>query len=92
MTPDQAEILALQALGHVAADPELGGAFMGDNGLAPDDLRARAGDPVFLASLLDFLTQRDDWVVAFCDAFQHPYDAPMRARHALPGAEQVHWT
>lgn len=92
MTPDGAEVLALQALSHVAGDPELADAFMGGSGLSPDDLRRGAADPVFLASLLDFLTQRDDWVMAFCDAHGHPYDAPLRARHALPGSEQVHWT
>ncbi|MBU2360619.1 DUF3572 domain-containing protein [Loktanella sp. M215] len=92
MTPETAEVLALQALAHVAADDDLSGAFMGGSGLSPDDLRQGASDPVFLASVLDFLTQRDDWVMAFCDAHGLPYDAPLRARYALPGAEQVHWT
>ena len=92
MTPESAEVLALKALTHVAGDDELSGAFMGGSGLSPDDMRAGAMDPAFLASVLDFLTQRDDWVVAFCDAHDLPYDAPLRARYALPGAEQVHWT
>ena len=34
----------------------------------------------------------DAWVVAFCDAEGLAYDEPLRARYALPGAEQVHWT
>jgi hypothetical protein len=34
----------------------------------------------------------DAWVVAFCDAAGLPYEAPMRARAALPGGGQVHWT
>jgi hypothetical protein len=55
-------------------------------------MRRGATDPSFLASVLDFLTQRDDWVMAFCDARALPYDAPLQARYALPGAEQVHWT
>ncbi len=92
MTPQSAEVLALQALAHVAADDNLSGAFMGTSGLSPDDLRQGASDPVFLASVLDFLTQQDDWVVAFCDTLGLPYDAPLQARYALPGAEQVHWT
>ena len=92
MTPDAAEILALQALAHVASIDELRDGFMGGSGLSGDDLRRQAGDPVFLASVLDFLTQRDDWVVTFCDAHGHAYDAPLRARYALPGSEQVHWT
>ena len=92
MTPQQAEILALQALGYVVADPDLSAAFMGPNGLAPQDLRAGASDPAFLAALLDFLCQRDDWVMAFCDAHGHPYEAPLEARYALPGAQEMHWT
>jgi len=92
MTPENAEVLALQALGHVAADEELSGAFMGTSGLSPDDMRRGVTDPAFLASILDFLTQRDDWVMAFCDACALPYDAPLQARYALPGAEQIHWT
>ena len=92
MTPESAEVLALKALAHVAADDDLSGAFMGGSGLSADDMRAGATDPAFLAAVLDFLTQRDDWVTAFCDAHGVPYDAPLRARYALPGAEQVHWT
>lgn len=92
MTPDAAEILALQALAFVVSDPEMSGPFMDMSGAAPDDLRTRAEDPAFLAAVLDFLTQRDDWVVKFCDEQGVAYDVPLRARYALPGAEQVHWT
>ncbi|MBS1304021.1 DUF3572 domain-containing protein [Loktanella sp. SALINAS62] len=92
MTPEHAEIVALQALAHVVADQELSAAFMGPNGLAPQDMRAGASDTAFLAALLDFLCQRDDWVVAFCDVHGHAYDVPMLARYALPGNEQVNWT
>ena len=92
MTPEAAEVLALQALAHVAGDDDLSGAFMGASGLSPSDMRTGATDPAFLAAVLEFLTQRDDWVMAFCDGRGLPYDAPLRARYALPGAEQVHWT
>jgi len=34
----------------------------------------------------------DAWVMGFCDAVGLPYEAPMQARAALPGGEQVHWT
>ncbi|MEP3033681.1 MAG: DUF3572 family protein, partial [Pseudoruegeria sp.] len=45
-----------------------------------------------LASTLDFILMDDAWVIAFCDAENVPYETPMLARQALPGAEQVHWT
>lgn len=92
MNSEQAEKIALLALGWLAADDELCGVFLGSTGASPDDLRNQAGEPAFLASVLDFLTMDDAWVMAFCDAHELPYETPMRARQSLPGAEQVHWT
>ncbi len=92
MTPTLAEDLALRALAWLAADQELCGVFMGATGATAGDLRQRAAEPEFLASVLDFLTMDDAWVVAFCDAHGVPYDAPMRARAVLPGGEAHHWT
>lgn len=92
MSPDHAETIALQALGWLAGNDELAPVFLGSTGAAAEDLRARATDPAFLASVLEFLTTDDAWVVAFCDAHGLDYEMPLRARYALPGAEQVHWT
>lgn len=92
MSPEQAEIIALQALGWLAANEELAPVFMGASGSSADDMRARATDPVFQAAVLDFITMDDAWVVAFCDTVDLQYDQPLRARYALPGAEQVNWT
>jgi len=92
MQREMAETVAAQALGWLAGDSELLGTFMGATGVDAGDLRARAGQPVFLASVLDFLMMDDAWVMGFCDAVGLPYEAPMQARAALPGGEQVHWT
>ena len=92
MTLQQAESLAIEALGWLAGNAELCPVFLGSTGAAAEDLRALARDPAFLASVLDFVTMDDAWVVAFCDAQGLKYEDPLRARHALPGAEQVHWT
>ena len=89
---DSAEMLALQALGWLAGNEDLLPVFLGSTGLSPDDLRARAAEPEFLGSVLDFLLMDDAWIVAFCDAAGHRYDAPMQARAALPGGEVEHWT
>ncbi|MDM7969517.1 MAG: DUF3572 domain-containing protein [Paracoccaceae bacterium] len=89
---EQAETLAIQALGWMAGNDEVLGQFMGASGASIDDLRAGAGDPAFLGALLDFLMLEDAWVIAFCDTVNMPYDAPMRARAALPGGAQMHWT
>lgn len=92
MSPERAETVALLALGWIAANDELSPVFLGSTGASADDLRARATDPAFLASVLEFLTMDDAWVVGFCDAAGVAYEEPLQARYALPGAEQVHWT
>ena len=58
----------------------------------PVRLRARAGEPEFLASVLDFLMLDDAWVMRFCDGAGLAYEAPMQARAALPGGAPMHWT
>ncbi|MDX8351013.1 DUF3572 domain-containing protein [Cognatiyoonia sp. IB215182] len=92
MGPEQAQIIALKALGWLAGTEELCSVFLGSTGGSADDLREQASDPSFQASVLEFLTMDDAWVVAFCDAHDLAYDQPLRARYALPGAEQVNWT
>lgn len=89
---ESAETLALRALGWLIGDDDLRGVFLGASGASEADLAARAGDPEFLASVLDFLVMDDAWVMRFCDETGVAYDAPMRARAALPGGENVHWT
>jgi len=92
MQQETAETIALQALGWMAGDEELLPVFMGASGVSADDMRTGAADPAFLISLLDFIMMDDAWVMKFCDAFGHGYDAPMQARQALPGGAQLHWT
>ena len=92
MTPERAETIALQALGWLASDDDLCGTFLAASGASPDDMRQRATEPAFLASILGFLTMNDDWIISFCDSVSLSYDQPLRALYALPGAEQVEWT
>jgi hypothetical protein len=92
MQREAAETVGMQALAWLAGNDELLPVFLGSTGASLDDLRAGAGDAAFLGSILDFVMMDDAWVVAFCDAAGLPYEAPMRARAALPGGAQVHWT
>lgn len=89
---ESAETTALQALTWLAGHEELLPVFMGSTGLSPEELAARAAEPEFLGSVLDFLLMDDAWIIAFCDANSLRYDAPMLARAALPGGESLHWT
>lgn len=95
MTPlakDSAEVVAIEALSWLVGNDELLPVFLGATGSDEGDLRRRAGDPEFLASVLDFLLMDDAWVTAFCDSAGYTYDYPLRARAALPGGAQVNWT
>lgn len=92
MERSAAETIALRALGWMAADDDVLGAFLGASGLSPGEVRARAQDPDFLVAVLDFVTSDDAMVRAFCDASGLRYDEPLAARRAIPGGEEVHWT
>lgn len=89
---EYAETIALQALGWLAANEDLLPVFLGASGASVNDLRKNAGQPAFLGSVLDFILMDDAWVIAFCDAENLPYQAPMEARAGLPGGEQINWT
>lgn len=93
MTPEIAQTLAVQALAWVIGQDDLRDVFLEASGASDQDLRNGIADPVFLASLLDFISMDDAWVKRFCDenSIQNYMD-PMTARQVLPGGEQVNWT
>ena len=68
-----AEIVAIQALGFIAGDPERLGLFLAETGIGPETLRNAASNPQFLASVLDFVMRYDATVKAFAQASElHP--------------------
>lgn len=92
MRQETAETLALRALGWIASQDELAGTFLSASGSTPDDLRARAADPVFLGAVLDFLLLDDQWIIAFCTETGLKFTDPQMARAVLPGGAQTNWT
>ena len=92
MKREQAETIGLQTLGWLVGNDELCPIFLGSTGASIDDLKSQASEPAFLASVLEFVTMDDSWVMALCDTFGWPYETPLQARYALPGANNVHWT
>ena len=89
---EAAESLALQALMYLLEQPELTGGFLAASGASHGDLAKLATEPVFLGAVLDYLTEDDNRVMAFCDQAGLAYTEPMQARLALPGAQHTHWT
>ena len=95
MTPlsrESAELLAVEALAWLAGNDDLLPVFLGSSGADKQDIRDRARDPEFLASVLDVRLMHDAWITGFCDEAQYAYDFPVRARAALPGGAEVNWT
>jgi hypothetical protein len=78
-----AEIVAIQALSFIAADPERLGLFLAESGIGPETLRTAAGNPQFLAHVLDFVLRDDATVKAFAAQSElHPTNIAA-ARQAL---------
>ena len=92
MAEAQAETVALTVLGWLVGHEELLPVFLGATGGTLDDMRARAADPDFLISVLDFVLMDDDWVREAAAAQGRPPEDLLRARHGLPGGAPVHWT
>ena len=89
---EQAVVVGINALGWIAAQPELAGAFLDATGASSDELRSRAADPEFLGFVLDFLLSDEAALLAFCQDENLSPDRPMRARAALPGGDLPNWT
>lgn len=92
MTGDEAEMIALRGLGWLAGHETLLHRFLADAGLSAGDLRARAGEPVVLASVLDFVLTEDAMVLDLAAELGcGPHDIAAARAH-LPGGRRVHWT
>ena len=92
MQREAAETLALRALGWLVGNDEILPVFLGSTGSALADLRGRAREPEFLASVLDFLLMDDAWVTGFAAAEGIRPESLAEARAALPGGGNPHWT
>jgi hypothetical protein len=61
----KAETLAIQALSFIAADSERLGRFLAASGIGPEEIRAAAGEPLFLAGVLDHVAGDERLLLAF---------------------------
>jgi hypothetical protein len=83
ITPERAEILALEALAWVAGRPEAIDRFLAISGLGVHDLRQAAGNPDLLGSVLDFLLANEPLLLDFCQDASTSAKAVHMARHRL---------
>ncbi len=92
MTEDQAQVLALQALGWMGGQEEILSGFLGASGMDIDTLKQNAAQSETLLAILDYLLSEDAWVRDFCQQTGLAPEAPLMARAALPGGAEMHWT
>jgi len=85
LTQDRAEALAIQALTFIAGDGERLGRFLALTGIGPAEIRAAAGEPGFLAGVLEYMAADERLIEAFAtEAGVDPGDVG-KARAALAG-------
>ncbi|OAN69813.1 hypothetical protein A8B78_21445 [Jannaschia sp. EhC01] len=92
MQQDFAETRALSLLAWLAGEEEILPQFMGATGLGEDDLRASAGEPEFLASVMDFILMDDAWILQGAEATGIAAQDFAMIRAALPGGDLPNWT
>jgi hypothetical protein len=85
MTPDAAEIIALQALGFIAADEQTLRGLQATTGLDAEILRSQATEVDVLAGVLEFLLADENRLLAFCETAKLDPRLPGRARSVLTG-------
>jgi len=68
MTPENAEILALEALGWLAGDEEALQRFLAQSGIDAAALRIGAGSPEMNVAVVEFLLAHEDLLLRFCEA------------------------
>ena len=84
---DNAEALAIAALSFLAEDPDRLGIFLALSGIGPESLRAAAGEPHFLAGVLEHVVSNEKLLLDFATHQNiDPFDVA-RARMTLTGPE-----
>ena len=83
---EEAEAVAINALGFVAADPELLPRFLAITGIEANAIREAAREPGFLAGVLQFILAHEPTLLRFAEETGTPpasvgwYSRPMNWR------------
>jgi hypothetical protein len=85
MTPENAEILALEGLGWLAGEEDGIQRFLNQSGIDAAALRDAAGSPGMGVAILDFLLGNEDLLLRFCESASLSPRQLHGARHCLGG-------
>ena len=80
---DTAELLPIQALAFIAAEPERLARFLDLSGIAPQEIRAAARQGAFLTGVLEHMLGDESLLVAFAESAGIDPGEIARARAAL---------
>jgi uncharacterized protein DUF3572 len=81
---EQAEEIAVAALGFIAAGPELLARFLAITGIEAHAIRSAAREPGFLAGVLYFVAAHEPTLLDFADKADVKPEAILQAMRALP--------
>jgi len=87
---DDAQALAINALVFLAADQELLARFLALTGISADEIRSAAGEPGFLAGVLQFYLAHEQTLMRFCEATETDPAMVQEAMRLLPGGSEWH--
>ncbi|TKB21414.1 MAG: DUF3572 family protein [Mesorhizobium sp.] len=87
---EEAETLAVRALGFVAGDPELLPRFLARTGIEAHSIRKAAQEPGFLAGVLQFILAHEPTLLRFAEETGTPPAAVGKALRALPLGNDDH--
>ena len=85
MTPQRAEVLALEGLGWLAGQDDGIQRFLNQSGIDAETLRDAAGSTGMNVAVLDFLLGHEDLLLAFCESLSIKTKDIHLARHVLGG-------
>lgn len=85
-TLEAAQVLALQALAYLLADPDRTARFCAASGVAGPDMASAVADPAFLGGVLDFVLEDEALLAEIAAASGVSPEAVGAARRRLPGA------
>ena len=89
MTEEEARDIAVSGLSYIAADEEELSRFLAVTGVDPADIRASAGEPAFLAGVLDFFLGFEPTLLKFAETAKIAPERVAKARHVLGGPPEA---
>jgi hypothetical protein len=84
MSRENAEAVAISALSFIASDAELLPRFLAITGIEASSIRRAAGEPGFLAGVLQFILAHEPTLMRFAEWSGTLADALSEALRALP--------